>query len=221
VAADARTDLAPPRAHVLAAVRITPIQALSLVVAASVIARTLASWLRATPIYFPDEYIYSEVGRSIAEHGRPLVRGGSAHFPALLQPLLTAPAWLFDDVATSFRTIQLLNAVIMSLAAVAVFWLARRLGLSPWVSVALAALAVAIPDMFYAGWILADPIAYPLVLASVAAATAALDRPTKRAQFAFVAFAGLATFARVQYVVLPACFVAVLFLVGLRERRLR
>jgi hypothetical protein len=221
VAADARTDLAPPRAHVLAAVRITPLQALSLVVAASVIARTLASWLRATPIYFPDEYIYSEVGRSIAEHGRPLVRGGSAHFPALLQPLLTAPAWLFDDVATSFRTIQLLNAVVMSLGAVAVFWLARRLGLSPWVSVALAAFAVAIPDMFYAGWILADPIAYPLVLASVAAATAALDRPTKRAQFAFVAFAGLATFARVQYVVLPACFVAALFVVGLRERRLR
>ena len=192
-----------------------------MVIAASVTGRTLAGWLRATPVYFPDEYIYSEVSRSIAEHGRPMVRGASAHFPALLQPLLTAPAWLFDDVATSFRTIQLINAVVMSLGAVAVFWLARRLGIGPWFAVAIAAFTLAIPDMFYAGWILADPFAFPLVLASIAAATAALDKPTKRAQFAFVAFAGLATFARVQFVVLPVCFVVALAIVGLRERRLR
>ena len=139
MAADARTDLAPPRAHSLAAVRITPVQVLVLVVAASAIGRTLAAWGRATPIYFPDEYIYSEVGRSIAEHGRPLVRGASAHFPALLQPILTAPAWLFDDVGTSYRTIQVINAVVMSLGAVAIFWLARRLGIGQWLAVALAA----------------------------------------------------------------------------------
>jgi hypothetical protein len=221
VAADARTDVAPPRALSLAALRITPVQALALVVAASVIGRTIAAWSRATPIYFPDEYIYSEVGRSIADHGRPLVRGASAHFPALLQPLVTAPAWLTDDVATSFRTIQFMNVVAMSLGAVAVFWLARRLGLSPWLAVALGTFTLAIPDMNYSAWILADPFAFPLVLAAVAAATAALDRPTKRSQVAFVLCAGLATFARVQFVVLPVCFVAALVLMGLRERRLR
>jgi hypothetical protein len=221
VAADARTDVAPPRALPLAAVRITPVQVLVLVVAASAIARTLAAWGRATPIYFPDEYIYSEVGRSIADHGRPLVRGASAHFPALLQPILTAPAWLFDDVATSYRTIQLVNAIVMSLGAVAVFWLARRLGIGQWIAVALAAFTLAIPDMNYSAWILADPFAFPLVLASVAAATAALDRPTKRAQVAFVLCAGLATFARVQFVVLPVCFIAAMAIAGFRERRLR
>jgi len=225
VAAEARTELAPTRAHSSTAVRaflqVTPAQAVAVVVAASVIGRTLAAWLRATPIYFPDEYIYSEVGRSIAEHGRPLVRGGSAHFPALLQPLVTAPAWLTDDVATSFRTIQLMNAVVMSLGAVAVYWTARRLGVNGWLSVGLAAFAVAIPDLLYSGWILADPFAYPLVLAAVAAATATLDRPTRRAQVAFVTFAGLATFARVQYVVLPICFVVALAVIGLRERRFK
>jgi hypothetical protein len=221
VAAEARTELAPPRAHVFAALRVTPVQALTFVVAASAIGRTLAGWLRATPIYFPDEYIYSEVSRSIADHGRPLVRGAPAHFPALLQPLLTAPAWLTNDVMTSFRTIQAVNAIVMSLGAVAVYWLARRLGIAPWLAVAMAATAVAIPDMFYSAWILADPFAYPLVLAAVAAATTALDNPTRRAQFAFVAFAGLATFARVQFVVLPACFVAALVIIGLREHRLK
>jgi hypothetical protein len=221
VAADARTDLAPPRALSLASVRITPVQVLALVVTASVIGRTLAAWGRATPIYFPDEYIYSEVGRSIAEHGRPLVRGASAHFPALLQPILTAPAWLFDDVATSYRTIQLINAVVMSLGAVAVFWLARRLGVGHWLAVALTAFTLAIPDMNYSAWILADPFAFPLVLASVATATAALDKPTKRAQVAFVLCAGLATFARVQFVVLPVCFVVAMAVTGLREGRIK
>jgi hypothetical protein len=221
VAADARTDLAPPRALSLAAVRVTPVQALVVVIAASVIGRTIAAWGRATPIYFPDEYIYSEVSRSITEHGRPLVRGASAHFPALLQPILTAPAWLFDDVATSYRAIQLINVVVMSLGALAVFWLARRLGIGPWLAVALAAFTLAIPDMNYSAWILADPFAFPLVLASVAAATAALEKPTRRAQFAFVVFAGLATFARVQFVVLPVCFVAAIVVAGFRERRIR
>jgi hypothetical protein len=221
VAADARIDLARPRAHVLTTIRVAPAQAVALVVAASVIGRTLAGWFRATPIYYPDEYIYSEVGRSLADHGKPLVRGASAHFPALLQPLLTAPAWLFDDVGTSFRTIQLLNAVVMSLGAVVVFWLARRLQISPWIGVALAAFTVAIPDMLYSGWILADPIAFPLVLAAVAAATAAFERPSRRAQLAFVTFAGLATLARVQFIVLPVCFVAATVILGLHERRFR
>jgi hypothetical protein len=222
VAADARTaELTSARAHPLAALRISPVQAVAVVVAASAVGRAFASWLRATPVYFPDEYIYSEVGRSIAEHGRPLVRGASAHFPALLQPLLTAPAWLFDDVGTSYRVIQTLNAVVMSLAAIAVFWLARRLGLGPWLSVGMAAFAVAIPDMFYSAWILADPFSYPLVLGATGAATAALAYPSRRSQIGFVALAGLATLARVQFVVLPACFVLAALALGLRERRLR
>ena len=221
MAADARTDLAPPRALSLAWVRVTPVQVLVAVVAASAIARTFVGWLRATPIYFPDEYIYSEVGRSIAEHGRPLVRGRLGPFPR-------APAAAADRPGLALRRRRHVvpddsadNAVVMSLGAVAVFWLARRLGLSPWVAVALGAFTVAIPDMLYSSWILADPFAFPLVLAAIAAATAALDRPTKRAQFAFVAFAGLATFARVQFVVLPVCFVVALAVVGLRERRFK
>ncbi|HEX5467968.1 MAG TPA: hypothetical protein VFW80_02855 [Gaiellaceae bacterium] len=221
MAADARTDFAPPRARLLAAVRVTPAQALALVFAASVIGRTLAAWLRATPIYFPDEYIYSELGRSFAEHGRPLVRGGSAHFPALLQPLLTAPAWLVGDVGVSYRLIQLETVTVMSLAAFVAYWFARRLGLSAWLSVAIGAFAVAIPDVLYSGWMLADPFAYPLALAAVGTAVVALSEPSRRAQAAFVGLAALATLARIQFVFLPALFVLAVLAMGLRERRVR
>ncbi len=209
------------RTRGLALARVSPLQWLGAIVAVSFVVRTIAGWLRAGPVYFPDEYIYSELGRSIAEHGRPLVRGAAAHFPAVLQPLLTAPAWLAGDVETSFRLVQLEGTLVMSLAAVPVYLLARRLELGSWLALAAAALTVAVPDMLYAGWVLADPFTYPLALAALAAGVTALAYPSRRAQIAFVAFAGLATLARVQFVVLPACFLLAALALGVRERRLR
>jgi hypothetical protein len=196
-------------------------RALAVLVALSFIARATLGWLRATPVYFGDEYLYSSIAKSLAETGQPLVRGGSAHFPALLQPVLTAPAWLVDDVGLAYHLAQTIGALAMSLAAVPVYWLARRLGLSGGVALGLAALTLVFPDLVYATWMVAEPFAYPLALAAVAAGVAALDRPSRRSQLAFVALAGLASFARIQFVVLPVCFVGALLVVGLRERRLR
>jgi hypothetical protein len=220
VAVAARSDRLA-RTRVFALARVGPLHFLGAIVAASVVVRTLTGWLRASPVYFPDEYIYSELGRSIATHGRPLVRGAAAHFPAVLQPLLTAPAWLADDVETSFRLVQLEGAIAMSLVAVPVYLLARRLELSPWLALAVAALSLAVPDMMYAGWVLADPFSYPLVLGALAAGVSALARPSRRSQVAFVALSGLATLARVQFVVLPACFLLGALLLGARERGMR
>jgi hypothetical protein len=190
-------------------------------VAGSFLLRTVLGWLRATPTFFADEYIYAELARSISETGRPLIRGVSASFPALLQPILTAPAWLVGDVETSLRLVQTMGALVMSLAVIPVFLLARRLGIATPLALALAALAVLVPDMVYAGWVVAEPFAYPLVLGALAVGTVTLVRPRPRLQLAFLALAGLAAFARVQFAVLPVCFLAAAVLVGLRERRLR
>ena len=210
---------APRAALARAGTRALPL--LTALVAASFLLRLALGWLRATPTFFADEYIYAELGRSLAESGRPLIRGVSASFPALLQPLLTAPAWLFEDVETSFRIVQGLGALAMSLAAVPVFLLARRLGLGRGVSFAVAALALTVPDFVYASWVLAEPFAYPLALGAVAVGTVALARPSLRLQLAFLALAGLATFARVQFAVLPVCFLAAVLVMGLREQRAR
>jgi hypothetical protein len=194
---------------------------LAALVAVNVVVRTALGWLRETPIYLGDEYLYAELGRSIAETGRPLVRGAAADFPALFQPLITAPAWLFDDVGTSYHLVQGMGALAMSLAALPAFWIARRLGLSKGIALAVAALSLAVPDLIYAGWVIAEPFAYPLVLGAVAAGVAALAQPSRRGQLLFVALAMLAAFARIQFIVLPACFLGAVLLVGLRERRLR
>jgi hypothetical protein len=210
---------APRAALARAGTRAVPL--LAALVGASFLVRLVLGWLRATPTFFADEYIYAELGRSLADTGRPLIRGASASFPALLQPLLTAPAWLVGDVEASFRIIQVAGALAMSLAAVPVFLLSRRVGLTQGVSLAVAALALVTPDVVYAGWVLAEPFAYPLALGALAAGVAALARPSLRLQLAFLALAGLATLARVQFVVLPACFLAAILLMGLRDRRLR
>ena len=195
------------------------VPALVALVGASFIIRTALAWLRSAPALFPDEYIYSAIGRSIADSGKPLIRGGPAHFPALLQPIVTAPAWLIGDVGVSFRLVQAIGALAMSLAAVPVFLLARRLGLGGRVALTLAAFTVLVPDLLYASFVSSEALAYPLVIAAVYAATRAIAAPTRRAQVAFVALAVLATMARVQFAVLPIVFVLATVLVGARERR--
>jgi hypothetical protein len=156
-----------------------PAYALAALVGLSFVARTALAWLRSVPALFPDEYLYSAIGRSFAESGRPLVRGGSAHFPALLQPIVTAPAWLIGDVGTAFRVVQAIGALEMSLAAVPAYLIARRLGLSARVSLVLAAFTVLVPDLLYASFISSEALAYPLVLASVYAAMRALAEPSR------------------------------------------
>jgi hypothetical protein len=190
------------------------------IVAISFVARFAAGLAHATPLYFPDEYIYATLARNLAESGRPLIRGASASFPALLEPILAAPFWLAGDPMLAYRLTQGLNALAMSLAAIPVYLLCRRLGLGSWLALGAAAIAVASPNLLYASFVLADPIAYPLVLGALCAGVHALARPARGSQLAFVALAGLATFARVQYVILPVAFVAAAVLLE-RRRVLR
>jgi hypothetical protein len=166
--------------------------------------RLFAAAGRLAPYYLPDEYIYPSLARSLAEHGRPLIRGVSVHFPALLDPILTAPLWLVtDDPVTAFRLTQGVHAILFSLAAIPAYLLCRRLELPPWLGIAVAALAVAVPDGVYASTMLADPLAYPLVLAAVYAGVCMVTDPSRHMQVAFAAFSALAVLARIQYVVVP------------------
>jgi hypothetical protein len=187
----------------------------------SVAVRLAVGWLRATPNYFADEYFYAELARSLVETGRPTIRGIDVGFPSLLQPVLTAPAWLADDVLVSYRLTQAMGAVAMSLVAVPVFLLGRKLGLGRPIALAAAALSLAVPDLLFASWVMAEPFAYPLFVASVLAGVLAIAEPGRRTGVLFVAVAMLAAFARMQFAVLPLCFVVSVVFVGVRERRLR
>jgi hypothetical protein len=194
--------------------------ALGAVAVGSAMARTWAGWQHVTPFYFPDESTYVSLSRSLAAGHLPSVRGHVAHFPSLLEPLLTAPAWWFGSLETGYRITQAIGAVAISTTALLVWWGARRVGAQRGPALAAAALAVAIPDAGYGGWMLSEPFAYPLFVGAVVAGAASLARPTRSTQSLFVAFALAAAFARLQLVVLvPAYFVAALLLGRLRAQR--
>ncbi len=181
--------------------------ALTLIVVGSFTLRLVASAAHPAPRYFPDEYLYTAIARALGAGQAPNVRGTTANFPALLEPILAAPLHALFSPELAYRLTQAENALLMSLAAVPVYLLARRLSLSARYALVCAVFAVAIPDLVFASYTLADPVAYPFAMGALAAGVAALDRPTRRAQLLFLALAFLATFARVQYVILPAAFV--------------
>jgi len=188
------------------------------IVGASVVVRSLAAWHKSTPAYFPDEYLYAELARSLGETGSPLVRGADAGFPALLQPVLTAPFWLVGDTALSYHLVQVFGVLVMSLVALPVYFLARRLDLGAGVALGCAAFSLAVPDFLYASRILAEPIAYPIALAAVAAGTLALARGGTRRQLLFLVLVALAILARVQFFVLPLAYVVAVAAIAVRER---
>lgn len=178
------------------------------IMAASFGGRLIAAAGRVAPYYLPDEYIYPSLARSFAEHGRPLIRGAGVHFPALLEPLVTSPVWLVtDDPLTAYRLTQGLHALFISLAVVPAYLLCKKLALSRWVALTVAAFAVAVPDAVYASGMLSDPLAYPLVLTAVYAGVCAIVSSSSGAQLAFAAFSSLAVLARIQYAVVPAAVI--------------
>lgn len=221
VAASVPRRVSRPRARLSALARVGTVPIVALLVLASTLFRGLAGTLKETPVYFQDEYLYAELGRSLAETGRPFVRGGDPHFPALLQPILTAPAWFLDDVGTAYGLVKWIGALAISLAAVPAFVLARRLGLSRPLAFALAALTLATPSLLYSSWVMGEPFAYPLALAALAAGTVALADGRRATQLLFVLLAALAAFARVQLIVLPICFLCAALLIGWRDRSVR
>ena len=209
------------RGRIAAVVETAAPQLLAALIGISFAVRLGLGWLRATPNYFSDEYLYAELARSFVETGRPAVRGIDVTFPALLQPILTAPAWLADDVWVSYRLTQALGALAMSLVAVPVFLLGRRLGLGRPLALAAAGLSLAVPDLLFASWVMAEPFAYPLFVAAMLAGTAVLAEPSRRRALVFVGLVALCAFARIQFAALPLCFAVSALGVGLRERRVR
>jgi Dolichyl-phosphate-mannose-protein mannosyltransferase len=196
------------RPALAARIRALPAEAaLAVLVLVSFVARVAAAIPHSSPRLFPDEYIYAQLANSIS-HGRLTIRGQAAHFPALLEPLLASPLWLFGDVETAFRLTQALHALIASLIAVPVYLLARRLGLPAWQRLACSACALALPSLVYSSYVTADAVGMTLAVTSVYVGVRTLETPTPRWQIAFVALAALTTLARVQYVVLLPAYAA-------------
>lgn len=176
----------------------------------------------AAPWILIDELVYSEGAKSFADTGHFLVRDRTWEHFGPIYPAVISPAWaLFSSVPQAYAAAKLINALIISLAAVPAYFLGRRV-LSPRLALVGAVLSVALPSMLYAGTIMTENAFYPLFLAAALLLVLALERPTLWRSAALLAVCTLAFFTRAQAVALiPPILTAPILLVLFRRSGLR
>ncbi len=165
-----------------------------------------------------DELIYSELGRSIADSRELLVRDVPSPGYGIVYPALLSPAYAaFDSLPEAYAAVKTLNSLVMSLAAIPAFFLARRV-VGPWLSLFAAVLAVSIPSLVYTGTVMTENVFYPVFLTVALVFVLTLERPTAARQVLLLAGIGLAFATRAQSVALvPAVLSAPLLLAVFRR----
>ena len=153
------------------------------------------------PFIMVDELIYSELARSLAA-GHGLEVRGEPYLVSLLYPLLLAPVYaVVDSLLEAYAVVKAVNAIVMSLAAVPAYLLARRV-LPAGLSLLAALLAVALPSMVYTGTVMTENVFYPAFLLVAWALVRMLERPTTGAQLLVLALAAGTVLIRVQAIAL-------------------
>jgi 4-amino-4-deoxy-L-arabinose transferase-like glycosyltransferase len=172
------------------------------------------------PWIFGDELIYANLAQSFAESGHFAVRESAGlHGYGPGYPMLIAPAYaIFGDLAHAYAAAKAINAVLMSLAAVPVYLIARRLVSVPLALLA-SALALAIPSLIYTGTIMTENAFYAAFLVCILGLLSALERPTLWRQLGALALVLGAFLIRAQAVTLFLAFITAIVLVSLVEAR--
>jgi hypothetical protein len=154
------------------------------------------------PWIMMDEVVYSELAKSFASSGEFLIR----EYPTALFTLyaiLVAPAWSWAEVETAYTLTKAANVVLMTLAAVPVFFWARRF-VSPGYGLLATALVLAMPAFVYTGMVMTENAFFPAFMLAAFAIALTLERPTLlRLGLVFGAIA-IACAVRIQGVVLLA-----------------
>jgi glycosyltransferase involved in cell wall biosynthesis len=220
LARNGRPDPTPPVPRSRLA-RIPPWVWLAALVVVSAVFRYGLSRRVVAPWIMVDELIYSELAKSFAATGHFLIRDVHHGAYGAVYPLLVSPAWrAFASVPDAYAAAKTIGSVLMSLTAIPVYFLARRL-VSPLWSLLAAALAVAVPSMMYTGTLMTETVFYPIFVCVALALVLALERPTVIRQLVLLALCLLAFLTRSQAIVLvPAVATAPLLLAWLDRRRL-
>ena len=193
---------------------------LAALVALSTLLRFWAGTGVESPWIMPDETIYAELGESLYREGRFEVLGQPAEFLSLVYPALIGPFLVADDLEQGYYWVKLVQALVMSLAAVPVYLWCRRLTTAGWALVA-AVLTLAIPGLAYSGLLMTEVVFYPVTVLAAFAMALVLERPTLGRQALLVAAVGVAALTRLQLFVLVPVFATALAAVLVLERRPR
>jgi hypothetical protein len=215
--ADSATAVGAPAR---ALVRAVPVWAwLAGLVAVSAVLRFLLARRVAAPWIMVDELIYSELAKGLAAGDGFAIRGVATNAYGFVYPLLIAPAYFVDSLPRAYELVKAINALLISLAAIPAYFLARRV-LPGGLSLLAALLAVALPSLLYAGEVMTENVFYPLFLCLALLLVVTLERPTVPRQLGLLALCAVAYLTRAQALAfVPAILLAPVLLRSWRSFR--
>jgi hypothetical protein len=177
--------------------------ALAVMMVASILARVWLARAVKTPWILVDEFLYSEQAKSFAESAHYSIRGAGGTVVSYLYPALISPAWFAGSMRTTYGLAKAINSLLMTLAAIPVYFWGIRLAPRRYALVAVA-LTLLLPSLFYTGELMTENAFFPAFVTGVFTIALALERPTLLRQ-ALMLIALLATVAvRFQGLVLLA-----------------
>jgi hypothetical protein len=192
---------------------------LGAIVVCSIVVRVALGHRMVAPWIMVDELVYSELAKNFAAHGQFLVRGVPSTGYGFVYPVLISPAWkLFTSIPDAYTAAKAIDAVLMSLAAIPAYFLARRV-LSVTLALVAALLAVLVPSMLYTGMLMTENAFYPLFLLAAFLLVLTLEKPTAFRQVALLAVCAVAFETRAQAVALFAAVATAPVLLAVIERR--
>lgn len=178
--------------------------------------------IRKTPTIFGDELEWTQISRAIASTGHAARRGEPISFKSLYA-FLIAPTWWIHSTSTAYSAIKYLNTIVMALAAVPTYFMARML-VSVRVAFVAALAAICTTGLYYAPFILPEVAAYPMFALCSWVSIRALAGGGRRWIAAAVVLDAVAPLVRGELVIVPASAVVAavfLWLVGPRGTSLR
>jgi hypothetical protein len=205
----------------------TRVHVASLAVAGAVVSSTIVQSLlgrRLTGLWImPDEAIYGERALRLWQQGSlPLFHGEGAGY-GVLYPVIAGLPLSFGTIAHGLAVVKVVQAGLMSLAAVPVYLYGRRL-MRPQFAAVAAVLTLVSPLLLYSGLLMTEVLMYPIGALALLAIARTVAAPTLGRQVVALAIVAAATLTRAQAVVLIPVFAGAVLLdvlLGGARRRLR
>jgi hypothetical protein len=172
----------------------------------------------AMPWLFSDELVHSELAKNLADGSLFEIRGRHVNV-TYAYPLVLAPAWLLSSMGATYAVAKAINVVLVSVAAIPVYVLGRRLVSRVGAAVA-AVLAILLPELALTGALMQENLAYPAFLVAVLLLVLCLEEPTTLRQATLVVAVAVAAAARFELLVLAAIVPTAVLLARGGARRL-
>jgi hypothetical protein len=170
-----------------------------------------------------DELYYERLAIAVAQTGSllPRIHGEVVWNVNQLYPVLLSTVYGNGNVPASFEDAHRLNAFVIATTAVPVYLLARRVGVGTALAVAAGALAVAVPWIVLASFLLTEVVAYPAACWAVLAIVHAVERRSWRWDAVALLAIAVAVLARLQLAVLLVVLVCAVLSEALLTRGVR